>query len=101
MTKILKCESGQLGGNSTFPDHESGVYFSGKFNNLISPEVFLSGPSTIYMSDKKKLIECGRASSYRYFIIDDLSNETKYEIELKLINPQIITDKERIVKELI
>lgn len=101
MSRILKCESGQLGGDDTFPDFKDGVYFYGVFDDFMSLNI-LDRQNIIYIKKKDESIKYNGISAMRWSYFDnDMRYNTQYEIELKLRRPEIIDDREKIVKEMI
>ena len=97
---MIKFISGNFDDKVAFPDFKEGVGFSGLTKKIICfTYSYFDASNYIYTRKEDRFIRYDSVSAFRweaFYGKDDLN-----KVELMLVNPEVIRDKEKIIKELI
>lgn len=99
MSKILRFETGHFDNKSTFPEWKKGDYFHGKSDEVFSGKQ-LENADFIFIEESNKFIKFDGISAFRWSIIDDLSDDPIYNVEIKIINPEL-AHREEVIKAVV
>jgi len=96
---MIKFQSGNFDDDVAFPDFKEGVGFSGLTKKITCfTYSYFEESNYIYTKKEDRFIKYDRVTAYRWEAFYD-NNLNK--VKLMLLNPEVVKDKEKIVKELI